>query len=124
MLLADIFVRGTPIWMGQPSSVAKRELERMDAFLSETSGRRCRQPQSRARGCPGKRGRRPSSPCHLARSKSWQLSGAGLFFGHSQAHCAWVEGSEDFLQLRFHHRGRRLARLHPGPPPLLPFWPS
>ena len=26
----------TPIWLGQPSSVAKRVLERMDAFLSET----------------------------------------------------------------------------------------
>ena len=24
---------GTPIWLGQPSSVAKRVLERMDAFL-------------------------------------------------------------------------------------------
>jgi multimeric flavodoxin WrbA len=33
---ADIFVLGLPIWMGQPSSVAKRILERMDAFLSET----------------------------------------------------------------------------------------
>ena len=33
---ADIFVLGTPVWMGQPSSVAKRVLERMDAFLSET----------------------------------------------------------------------------------------
>lgn len=33
---ADIFVLGLPIWLGQPSSVAKRVLERMDAFLSET----------------------------------------------------------------------------------------
>lgn len=32
----DILIFGTPIWMGQPSSVAKRVLERMDAFLSET----------------------------------------------------------------------------------------
>jgi multimeric flavodoxin WrbA len=32
---ADIFVLGTPIWMGQPSSVAKRVLERLDAFLGE-----------------------------------------------------------------------------------------
>src|ERR1700759_2763141 len=30
---ADIIVIGTPIWLGQPSSVAKRVLERMDAFL-------------------------------------------------------------------------------------------
>lgn len=36
ILAADIFILGTPIWMGQPSSVAKRALERLDAFLSET----------------------------------------------------------------------------------------
>lgn len=36
VLEADILVLGTPIWMGQPSSVCKRVLERMDAFLGET----------------------------------------------------------------------------------------
>lgn len=36
VLDADVLVLGTPIWMGQPSSVAKRVLERFDAFLSET----------------------------------------------------------------------------------------
>jgi len=36
---ADIFILGLPIWMGQPSSVAKRVLERLDAFLSETDGK-------------------------------------------------------------------------------------
>jgi multimeric flavodoxin WrbA len=36
ILNADILVFGTPIWMGQASSIAKRVLERMDAFLSET----------------------------------------------------------------------------------------
>ncbi|TKD51695.1 flavodoxin family protein [Sphingomonas baiyangensis] len=36
ILAADILILGTPIWMGQISSVAKRVLERMDAFLSET----------------------------------------------------------------------------------------
>lgn len=35
ILDADIFVLGLPIWLGQPSSVAKRVLERMDAFLDE-----------------------------------------------------------------------------------------
>jgi len=42
ILAADILIVGTPIWMGQPSSVCKRALERMDAFLSETddAGRR------------------------------------------------------------------------------------
>jgi multimeric flavodoxin WrbA len=36
VLEAQIFILGTPIWLGQPSSVCKRLLERMDAFLSET----------------------------------------------------------------------------------------
>lgn len=36
VLAADILIFGTPIWLGQPSSVCKRVLERMDAFLSET----------------------------------------------------------------------------------------
>jgi multimeric flavodoxin WrbA len=41
VLDADILILGTPIWLGQPSSVSKRALERMDAFLEETddSGR-------------------------------------------------------------------------------------
>ncbi|QUT05105.1 NAD(P)H-dependent oxidoreductase [Sphingobium phenoxybenzoativorans] len=36
ILAHDIVIFGGPIWMGQISSVAKRVLERMDAFLSET----------------------------------------------------------------------------------------
>lgn len=32
----DILILGGPIWMGQLGSVAKRVLERMDAFISET----------------------------------------------------------------------------------------
>ncbi|MBB3228493.1 multimeric flavodoxin WrbA [Luteibacter sp. Sphag1AF] len=32
---ADILVMATPIWMGQPSSVSKRVLERMDAILGD-----------------------------------------------------------------------------------------
>lgn len=41
ILDCDILIFGTPIWLGQMSSLAKRVLERMDAFLSETdeSGR-------------------------------------------------------------------------------------
>jgi multimeric flavodoxin WrbA len=36
ILAADILILGTPIWMGQAGSIAKRVMERMDAFLSET----------------------------------------------------------------------------------------
>jgi multimeric flavodoxin WrbA len=36
ILAADILVVSTPIWMGQPSSVCKMALERLDAEISET----------------------------------------------------------------------------------------
>ena len=39
ILGADILIFGTPIWLGQPSSLAKRVVERMDAFFSETDDR-------------------------------------------------------------------------------------
>ncbi|WP_293883200.1 flavodoxin family protein [Sphingomonas sp.] len=45
ILAADILIFGTPIWMGQMGSVAKRVLERMDAFLGETDDAG-RQPSS------------------------------------------------------------------------------
>ncbi|SDH14928.1 flavodoxin family protein [Pelagibacterium luteolum] len=35
ILAADILIAGTPVWMGQPSSVIKRAMERLDAFISE-----------------------------------------------------------------------------------------
>ena len=36
LLASEILVLATPTWFGQPSSVVKRVLERMDALLSET----------------------------------------------------------------------------------------
>ncbi|MHA6967503.1 flavodoxin family protein [Glutamicibacter bergerei] len=36
ILAADILVLATPIWVGHPSSVAQKVLERLDAELSET----------------------------------------------------------------------------------------
>ena len=36
ILAADILIMATPTWLGQPSSVCQRVLERMDAMLSET----------------------------------------------------------------------------------------
>ena len=38
ILAHDILIFGTPIWMGQVSSVAKLCLERMDAFLRKFIG--------------------------------------------------------------------------------------
>jgi multimeric flavodoxin WrbA len=39
ILDADIFVLGTPIWLGHPASVCQRILERLDAFLGEEDER-------------------------------------------------------------------------------------
>jgi multimeric flavodoxin WrbA len=36
IMAADILILGTPIWMGSAGSIAKRVMERMDAFLEET----------------------------------------------------------------------------------------
>jgi multimeric flavodoxin WrbA len=36
VLAADILVLATPIWLGNPSSVCRKVLERLDAFISET----------------------------------------------------------------------------------------
>jgi len=36
VLAADILVMATPTWLGKPSSMAQRVLERMDAMLAET----------------------------------------------------------------------------------------
>lgn len=35
LMSSEILVMGTPTWLGQPSSVSKRVLERMDAMLAE-----------------------------------------------------------------------------------------
>ena len=55
LLAADILVLATPIWLGQPSSVAKMVLERLDAELGETDGQGAcsptgRSPRSRSSG--------------------------------------------------------------------------
>lgn len=36
LLESEILVLATPTWLGQPSSIAQRAMERMDAMLSET----------------------------------------------------------------------------------------
>ena len=36
ILDADIFILGSPVWLGHHSSVCQRVLERLDAFLDET----------------------------------------------------------------------------------------
>src|ERR1700742_5032156 len=36
----NVLMLGTPIWLGQPSSIAKRVCERMDAFLDDTDNKK------------------------------------------------------------------------------------
>ena len=64
ILDADILIFGTPIWLGQMSSVAKRVVERMDAFLSETEIRAgCRaSANSRSQRSSAMRTARTASP--------------------------------------------------------------
>jgi len=38
ILAGEILIMASPTWLGRPSSVAQRALERMDAMLSETDG--------------------------------------------------------------------------------------
>ena len=45
ILAHDILIFGGPIWLGQIGSIAKRVLERMDAFLDETDDK-CRMPSA------------------------------------------------------------------------------
>ncbi|MEU4095474.1 flavodoxin family protein [Streptomyces sp. NPDC026673] len=39
LLTSEILIMASPTWLGRPSSVAQRVLERMDALMSETDGR-------------------------------------------------------------------------------------
>ena len=65
ILDADILVLATPIWLGHPSSMCQRVLERLDAFLGEEDdqGRMITSTASRDRRRGRQRGRRPPRRC-------------------------------------------------------------
>ena len=69
VLDAQIFLLGTPIWLGQPSSVCKRVLERMDAFLSETddAGRMVSYRRVPCVAVVGNEGARTTSPLNFTK---------------------------------------------------------
>jgi multimeric flavodoxin WrbA len=48
ILRSDILIVATPTWLGQPSSVAKLVLERMDAIISERPTTAHRSPTTRS----------------------------------------------------------------------------
>ncbi|WP_375290634.1 flavodoxin family protein [Qipengyuania sp.] len=96
----DILIFGGPIWMGQIGSIAKRVLERMDAFLSETDDK----------------GRMPSSGkvvvaaivgnedgAHWSASQLFQSLNDTGWTIPAVAACYWVGeamGSTDFKELK------------------------
>ena len=100
ILAHDILILGTPIWLGQISSVAKRVLERMDAFFSETD----------------EQGRMPSygkiavaaivgneDGAHWATSQLFQALNDTGWTIPAAASCYWVGeamGSTDFKDLK------------------------
>ena len=51
ILSSNILIFATPTWLGQPSSVAKRVLERMDAMLSEKDDSGVPVAYNRVAGC-------------------------------------------------------------------------
>lgn len=99
ILEADILLLATPIWMGQPSSVCKRVLERMDAFLGETDDR-SRTPAFGKIAIVGVVGNEDGAH-HVSAELYQALSDVGWTVP-SQAVCYWVGAamqSTDFKDL-------------------------
>ena len=107
ILAADILIFGTPIWMGQASSVAKLVLERMDAFLGETddAGRMPSTSKVAVAAIVGNEDGAHNASAQLFQSLNdtgWTIPAA--------AACYWVGeamGSVDFKDLE--HRPRKVT---------------
>lgn len=107
ILAHDILIFGTPIWMGQISSVAKRVLERMDAFLSETdeAGRMPSYSKVAVAAIVGN-----EDGAHWASSQLFQSLNDTGWTIPAVAACYWVGeamGSVDFKDLK--HRPRKVS---------------
>lgn len=107
ILAHDILIFGTPIWMGQISSVAKRVLERMDAFLSETdeAGRMPSYSKVAVAAIVGN-----EDGAHWASSQLFQSLNDTGWTIPAVAACYWVGeamGSTDFVDLE--HRPRKVS---------------
>ena len=107
ILDADILVFGTPIWMGPASSIARRVLERMDAFLSETDeqGRMSSYSKVAVAAIVGN-----EDGAHWASSQLFQSLNDTGWTIPAVAACHWVGeamGSVDFTDLE--HRPRKVT---------------
>jgi multimeric flavodoxin WrbA len=87
LLAADILVLVTPIWLGQPSSVSKVVLERLDAELSETDdqGRALTFGKVAALGVVGN-----EDGAHHVTAEVWQALGDVGFTVPAQGVTYWV----------------------------------
>lgn len=100
VLAADIFVLGTPIWLGQPSSVAKRVMERMDAFLDEADDAGRMPPAGKVALVAVVGNEDGAHHCHAACFQA--LNDVG-FSVPANAGCYWVGeamGSKDYKDLK------------------------
>lgn len=107
ILAADILIFGTPIWMGQVSSIAKRVMERMDAFLSETdeAGRMPSYSKVAVAAIVGN-----EDGAHWASSQLFQSLNDTGWTIPAVAACYWVGeamGSTNFVDLE--HRPRKVS---------------
>ncbi|MGX7895610.1 flavodoxin family protein [Tsuneonella sp. HG222] len=104
----DILIFGGPIWMGQIGSIAKRVLERMDAFLSETDdqGRMPSYSKVAVAAIVGN-----EDGAHWASSQLFQSLNDTGWTIPAVAACYWVGeamGSVDFKDLE--HRPRKVSQ--------------
>jgi multimeric flavodoxin WrbA len=107
ILAHDILVFGTPIWMGQISSIAKRVLERMDAFLYDVD-ERGRMPSYSKVAVAAIVGNEDGA--HWATSQLFQALNDTGWTIPAVAACYWVGeamGSVDFVDLE--HRPRKVT---------------
>jgi multimeric flavodoxin WrbA len=108
ILASDILIFGTPIWLGQISSVAKLVLERMDAFLAETDGRE-RMPSYSKVAVAAIVGNEDGA--HNCSAQIFQALGDVGWTIPAAAACYWVGeamGSTDFKDLD--HRPRKVSQ--------------
>jgi multimeric flavodoxin WrbA len=100
ILAAEILILGTPIWMGQADSVAKRVMERMDAFLDETDDKG-RMPSYSKVAIPAIVGNEDGA--HAASAQIFQALNDVGWTIPAVAACYWVGeamGSTDFKDLK------------------------
>ena len=104
----DILILGGPIWLGQISSIAKRVLERLNAFLSETD-EKGRMPSYNMVAVAAIVGNEDGA--HFSSAQIFQALNDVGFTIPSVAACYWVGeamSEDDFIDLE--HRPRKVTQ--------------